>query len=523
MDRIRSRGKGRQARRNIQRATYRVPQQWRDRAGQAAQALAALFFGFWQTLPDLPRRVRLLFLIKGWSWRIRFGLFAVLSVLLLWLVVSKSYLAYVEDAGSTSGLDPIDSEDYLSLAERRLRIRAAETSPPAQAAETSPFPQAVEAAPPRQAAESSPPAPGPVPNPITAELGNKARAQAVALLAQRPLDARSLRILGELAVSAGNQGKAAALMQAAARRSLRETAALVWLTGEHFKRGEFDKTAHYADALLRTRPQLVGQVTPVLARMAENKDAAGVLKDLLAANPPWRRAFFSSLPRNVSDARTPLDLLLSLREKPTPPGPADLRAYLNFLIKHGFYEVAYYAWLQFLPPEQLSGIGFLYNGSFETKSSKLPFDWVIGSGSGVTIDVIPPPEDQTQKALYIEFGYGRVNLRGVTQMIMLSPGTYQLRGKYKGEVTGRRGLRWRIACAGGRRLGKSDMVLGTKPEWQQFKFSFTVPDRDCRAQKVSLVLDSRSASERFVTGSIWYDDLEISRDQPAATPPSESP
>jgi hypothetical protein len=499
MDRPLSRAKRRQARRNSQRAIDQVARPWRDRADPALQALASHVLRSWQSLCDQPRRLRSLVLTKDWPWRLRLAGFAALSVLLLWLVAAKGYLANVETAAAALPSDPqaVDSKDYLSRAEIELHVQEADTPPPA--------------------AENTP-------KQIAEELGDQARRQAVGLLVEQPLNARVLRILGELADAAGDQANAAALMQAAARRSLQETRALAWLIANRFKQGDLDRTVYYTDALLRTRPQLVPQVTPVLAQIAENKDknSVSLLENLLAGNPPWRRAFFRALPTSVSDVRTPLNLLLNLRETPTPPTAADLQAYINFLIAHKFYDVAYYVWLQFLPPRELSNVGYLYNANFETEPSGLPFDWVIRSGSGVTIDIVPLPEDQTQKALYIEFGYGRVNFRSVTQMVVLPPGTYQLHGKYKGEIMGRRGLLWRIACADGRRLGESNMFLGTKPEWQQFDFSFTVPNRDCPAQRVSLMLDSRSASEQFVTGSVWYDDLGISRDESGVITQSES-
>jgi hypothetical protein len=253
---------------------------------------------------------------------------------------------------------------------------------------------------------------------------------------------------------------------------------------------------------------------PTLARIAEDTKANGELKQMLATNPPWRPQFFSGLLRTIADARTPLDLMLSIKDTPTPPSTADVRDYLDLLIRNNFHELAYYVWLQFLPPEQLASAGLLFNGDFESRPSSLPFDWVISAGAGVTIDFARRPDDPGQHALLIEFGHGRADFRGVAQTIMLPPGSYLFKGQYRGQLIGRRGLEWRISCAGVENpIAKTPMTAGNAAQWAEFSIPFAVPDADCRAQQVRLVLDARSASEQLVSGSMWYDKLQIVRAQ----------
>ena len=117
------------------------------------------------------------------------------------------------------------------------------------------------------------------------------------------------------------------------------------------------------------------------------------------------------------------------------------------MIAHKFYSLAYYTWLQFLPPEELRHAGLLFNGSFEVAPSGLPFDWTITQGPGVTIDIVPRPDKSGGRALMVDFQYGRVDYHSVTELVMLAPGTYEFKGEYKGELVGPRGLKWRIACA----------------------------------------------------------------------------
>jgi tetratricopeptide (TPR) repeat protein len=402
---------------------------------------------------------------------------AVLGLVLAWLVVSRTLVACLARTApeATLWLRPGDPEALLTLAERE--VDAADGS-----------------ARPRDGTD-------------------KARAWAETALAADPINARALRILGQLAHAAGDDERAAGYFRRAARHSIQESAAVSWLMRDSYAKKDYASALHFADTLLRTRTRALPDVLPVLGRMAESASAAGELHKLLAGNPPWRRAFLSGLPRAVSDARTPLEVLLALKQTPNPPDLADIRDYVGLLIEHKFYELAYYTWLQFLPREQLAGAGFLFNGSFELSPSGLAFDWQINAGTGATVDLAPRPDAAGGRALRIELGPGRVELGGVTQMLLLAPGAYQLRGKYRGELTGPRGLLWRIACADGTGapLGQSPMAIGIASQWKDVTFSFAVPDAGCRAQRLRLVLDARMPSEQLVSGTLWYDELAVTR------------
>ena len=225
-------------------------------------------------------------------------------------------------------------------------------------------------------------------------------------LRQDPLNARALRILAQVAEHDSDDARTEALMRGAAQRSPHESLAIFWMMRQSFRDRDYVEAIRYADILLRTRPQLAAHVFPMLGRLAEIPTAKGELTSALAKNPPWRGNFFNALPRNVTDARTPLELLLSLRDTAVPPTDKEREAYLRALIEHKLYEVAYYSWLQFLPPDQLSKAGRLYNGSFEVPPSGLPFDWVFKKGPGVNVKFSPRPDHDQERALLIEFGPG---------------------------------------------------------------------------------------------------------------------
>src|SRR5262245_30110711 len=139
------------------------------------------------------------------------------------------------------------------------------------------------------------------------------RSWAERALLEDPLNARALRILGQL-----SQGSSqAALMQAAARHSLLESEAVFWVMRKNYEDGDYRSAGRYADILLRTRPSsqmAVQAAMTVLGKIAETPATSGELKQLLASNPKWRSQFFALVPTSISDARTPLDLLLALKD-----------------------------------------------------------------------------------------------------------------------------------------------------------------------------------------------------------------
>lgn len=459
------------------------------------------------------------------------------GVFLAWQVVSQSLAAYLADGAPeiTLWLHPQQPSALINLADQALNAPADTTRAGGEAAD----PGLGQTANASRNMAANPQTPDntvkfvrnldrafsafetvgqdqSVTRPIAPDNASAVRAWAETALHNEPLSPHALRILGLLAEADGDDAGALKFMDSAARLSLHDSAADFWLMQKSARAKDEKSALYYADVLLRTAPDLATYVVPVLAHLAEEKGSSRLLSGVLADNPPWRKQFFAALPNSITDARTPLGLLMALRTSAVPPSRIEVGDYIDFLVARKFYDLAYYTWLQFLPPEELRSAGRLFNGNFEVTPSGLPFDWQIQSGAGVTVDIVPRSDKAGGHALLVDFQYGRVDFRGVTELVMLAPGTYEFKGQYKGQLSGPRGLKWRVVCVGTAAapiapVGESPMIIGMTPTWRTIAFSFTVPAKDCKAQFVRLDLDARMASEQLVSGSMLFDELQISR------------
>ncbi len=345
------------------------------------------------------------------------------------------------------------------------------------------------------------------------------RAWASGAIASAPLSSRALAILGAVEAQNGDVSAAERFMSAATARSLREKTAVAWLLNQHYQAADYGAALHFADALMRAAPQTADTIVPYLGRMAESPKSSAKFTQLMLTNPPWRTNFFYHLSGNIADARTPLALLLALKKTANPPTQSELKAYSALLVQNKMYELAYNAWLQFLTPEQLAKAGFLFNGGFDFEPSSFAFDWTPAHGKGLLIDRIGRTGTSGDMALMIEFGGARIDPVLLSQTLMLQPGDYLLEGKYRGDLTSRRGLSWSVKCIGlpGAINAPTDARFASKQaNWTAFTFTLSVPPSGCRAQLLQLQMNARSPSDTMATGRLYLDELKITKQRLAA-------
>ena len=361
--------------------------------------------------------------------------------------------------------------------------------------------------------------------PITAEdrtaslesLRAKIQAFAQRVLEHDPFNAKAFRLLGEIASSPDEVRR---YMKAAVNLSRREAIAAFWLLQDSISQDETDAALKYADILLRTEPQLRRYVVSYIAQINQDDGGRQALAKKLSENPPWRGVLFAALPRVTRDPATLLRLMLALKEAGAPPSNAEQQRFIAELQRANLHRFAYNVWLQLLAPDDLKAVRRLNNGDFERPPSGLPYDWRLARNTrNAVIEITTDPEASANKGLAVRLTGRRARNVQATQVMVIAPGFYKVRGVMRGEISAKRGLRWTVTCLGRKRatIGQSEMLFKTDAGWRPFEFVIEVPsDADCQAQQVTLSHDARSASEELASGALWFDNVQVDRiDAPA--------
>jgi hypothetical protein len=343
------------------------------------------------------------------------------------------------------------------------------------------------------------------------ELRQELRTIAKRIIRNDPLNASAFRLLAEVSTA---PAEVRSLMLAAVARSRREAAALLWLLNDATTRKDYDHASSYADILLRTQPKLAPYVVSLLGQMMGSPAGRATITKALVSNPSWRPLFFRVIPKSLRDPRAAVALMTALKETIHPVTIKEQEPFIQALIRTGKVQLAYGTWLQLLPPELLKEVKSLNNSDFNLPPSGLPFDWTITKAINAIGEFARSPDKRSGLSLHVRFSGGRAIAPEVSQITLLTPGRYKLSGQMRGNVSGKRGLRWQASCLDGKRsiLGQTEMLLGARASWREFSFTFSVPDTaDCKGQRVRLFHDARSASEQLISGDAWFDELLLHR------------
>ena len=278
-------------------------------------------------------------------------------------------------------------------------------------------------------------------------------------------------------------------------------------------RGRYDlmlahwSTALEADATRRER------LFPQMLAIAENPDARALFDPLLASPPSWWNGYFRYVTRTARDLDTVRYLYASRRQSArVPVSPEEREDFVLRLQRDGAVSEAYVTWLSGLDANERRHLGLLHDGGFELPIENRSFGWRVGRHNHFTADPAPTLGASGRAALRVRFRGFEGRFGHISQALLLDAGTYRLSGRVRVDsLVSQGGVRWSLRCLLPQSgvIGEGPRFLGSA-DWSEFDFRFEVPP-DCIYQQLVLVTAGTRDFERRLNGTIWFDDLRISR------------
>jgi hypothetical protein len=324
-----------------------------------------------------------------------------------------------------------------------------------------------------------------------------------------PFDVRALRVIGLTESRAGRKNRADDILTLAGNWSLRDDPTHAWLVEHRLRQGDYFSAFAHADTLVRRRGDMQTSVFRLftVAAVADRERALPVVAELLAANPPWRSAYLTSLYETAEGLPVAAALAVTLQAGRVPKTNAELQElYLRFLEKGQIEAVkAVRERLRRPPP------GAVTNGGFDSVAAPEPFHWLLAQEAGVTAAIMADDVRRGEFALRVEYdGYTAATM--ARQRTFLSAGRYRFGFQSRTELGNPADrMVWTITCGD---AAEPVLTIPAIPNtqsprrWAASSATFLVPD-GCASQWLELrgsPLDTRASMVA------WFDRVSIISD-----------
>jgi len=330
---------------------------------------------------------------------------------------------------------------------------------------------------------------------------------ATASLRAQALNPAAFRVLGEVADARGDQARAVALFQAAARQTRRDTITGASLLADDLKRGDVAGAVRQADTILRYAPEVSNAVFPPLAQMAQDPKGQPALAQQLATRPAWRPAFLTFLAQG-NDPSAALALMGRLVDDGAPPSDAEVSPLLNRMVDSHQYLQAFMAWQQLSPATAGRMRGNVRDGDFDGPAGAPPFGWSLQNAAGASAEILQGPTAGAAGSA-LKVSYDGVSIAApARQLMILGPGVYHLSVKaYVSAPRAAAHLTWAVRCAEDNRPLAATPDLALDPGWNTLGADFQTP-AGCDGQWLTL---TATPGERSDDVEVWYDAVEVRR------------
>jgi hypothetical protein len=308
-------------------------------------------------------------------------------------------------------------------------------------------------------------------------------ARATAAARRGPLLTEPFLIAGAAKLSVGQPKAAEELFREARRRDPRSAAARYFLAQYYLATGRPVEGLAEASALTRLVSGGSSPLIPGLVQYAHAPGAVANLRQMFAANPALGGQVMAELARDASNAALLIDLADNDFGFKGTDVPAWQTQLLSSLIEQRNYVEAHSLWRRMSGLR--GGMAGLFNPQFAKLAAPAPFNWTLGSGKfGVA-------EPAASGKLQVMF-YGRDDGQFASQLLLLSPGSYQLRMQVArdGPREEMSGLAWTLTCQPVPKQLLALSLTKTESPTGALAGDFTVP-QGCPAQLLVLAGVSR--------------------------------
>jgi hypothetical protein len=332
-------------------------------------------------------------------------------------------------------------------------------------------------------------------------------------LRHEPLDLASLTNLAVLADIEGDRQQAETYVLEAAKRSLRDTVTQLGSAQINLASGNFEQGFYHIDGLLRARPTRLKDIQLSIVKLITVPEALPHLSKLLSVSPKWRNEFTAELVKTDTGGSLAYRLFSDMRKQGFDVRQDEMRSYLAAEFGRSKHDRAYFLWLDFLGPEQLTSVAEVFDGNFNFDQRNMYFDWNFEKFPNADIRITPKPGNAIDRALRLDFYASKGRFSNVYQYLRLAPGRYNfatdvLANNFKSEG----GLVWQVSCIAGQQTGlsagKSKAIVGSGP-WNKNRFEINVPEVDCATQILRLESASTAQLDNQFSGQLFFDNVEI--------------
>jgi len=328
-----------------------------------------------------------------------------------------------------------------------------------------------------------------------------------------PSDPRALVALASQAFAAKQFSRSDELIEIASALAPADARVQKQVASYWAARGQPDRAIKHLSSVLLAAPLEARTILPALIEIAADPERQYLLAPLASSPPKWWGKFFAQACRDIKHLDSLRYLYNLRRDSGTEPLTSEERAaFVARLQRDGQISEAYMVGINGLDMPALKQLGLVFNGGFELPLSNAGFGWHLVPNERVSARLLASTGTTGNQALNLKFRALEQPFRHLFQPLFLDPGHYRITGRTRTDgLKSIGGVRWEVRCEQpeSQVLAEGPRLLASS-DWTNFEFESDIPEA-CHYQQLRLVSAGTRRFEVAMAGTIWFDDMRITR------------